>query len=94
MAESLVHDLRVNNFTFTNFPEVITEWDEKSFFIQLRAHDFITEREQFTHEEIKALLKRFTSKMPFDKAFFKKIQTLAIQLEALSGESRDNSRFQ
>lgn len=91
VAESLLHDLRVNNFTFTNFPEVITEWDENNFLIKLRAHDHTTEPELFTHEEIKALLKTFNAKKPFDKAFFKKIQNLAVQLESLIGKSRDNA---
>lgn len=91
VAESLLHDLCVNNFTFTNFPEVIIEWDENNFFIKLRAHDYTTEPEPFTYEEVKALLKKFNAKKPFDKSFFNKIQKLAVQLESLVGKSRDNA---
>jgi hypothetical protein len=88
VAEALLHDLRVNNFTFTNFPEVITEWDSDNFYIKLQAHNQITQPEAFSHNTIKSLIKAFRAEKNLDKEFFKKIQTLAAQLESEIGRAR------
>jgi hypothetical protein len=89
VAESLIHDLRVNNFTFTNFPEVIVEWDDENFYIKLQAHGQSTQAESFPYKTMKALIKDFRNQKDRDKEFFTSIQNLAIQLESLIGKARN-----
>ncbi|MCI0917473.1 hypothetical protein JNA64_09885 [Pseudomonas stutzeri] len=89
VAESLIHDLRVNNFTFTNFPEVIVEWDSENFYIKLQAHGQTTQAESFPYKAMKTLIKDFRNKKERDKVFFTSIQNLAVQLESLIGKARN-----
>ncbi|WP_165681929.1 hypothetical protein [Metapseudomonas otitidis] len=88
VAEFLIQDLRINNFTFTNLPEVIVNWDAENFYISLQAHSQTTQPQKFSHSQIKSLVEDFRAQKSQNRIFLNRIQDLAIELESLSSRTR------
>lgn len=81
VASALLHDLRVNNFTFTNFPEVDVSWDDEHFYITLKAQGASSSTFSFDFETVKAEVKRFQGKKDVSPQVFDVIQKHAAELE-------------
>lgn len=81
VASALLHDLRVNNFTFTNFPEVDVSWDDDHFHITLKVHGVSSSTFSFDYETVKSEVKRFQDKKDVSDQVFDVIQKHAAELE-------------
>ena len=81
VATALLHDLRVNNFTFTNFPEVDVVWDDDNFHITLKAHGASSSTFSFDYKTVMAEVKRFRDKKDVSAQVFDVIQKHAAELE-------------
>jgi hypothetical protein len=82
VASALIHDLRVNNFTFTNFPEVDVKWDDEQFYITLKTEGAISSTFSFDYKTVKNEVYRFRGKKEVSKKVFEIIQKYAAELES------------
>ena len=82
VASALLHDLRVNIFTFTNFPEVDVAWDDKNFHITLKVQGASSSTFSLDYETVKSEVKRFRDKKDASAQVFDVIQKHAAELEA------------
>lgn len=86
VAEAALHDLQVNNFTFSGFPQIaVKSSDAKIFTVTLT---WLTPENSVSFEltvgEAKAAVKRFHQKKGYDPAIFPKIQSALVELEILT----------
>ena len=81
VASALIHDLRVNNFTFTNFPEVDIKWDDKKFYITLKTEGASSSTFCFDYKMVKNEVSRFRAKKDVSQEVFEIIQKHAAELE-------------
>ncbi|POP51497.1 hypothetical protein [Zhongshania marina] len=81
VATALIHDLRVNNFTFTNFPEVDIQWDDYNFHITLKAHGASSSTFSLNYATVKSEVSLFREKKEVSKETFEIIQKHAAELE-------------
>lgn len=87
VASALLHDLRVNNFTFTNFPEVDVSWDDTHFHITLKVKGASSSPFSFDYATVKAEVKRFRDKNAASPEVFKVIQNHAAELEGVAART-------
>lgn len=81
VATALIHDLRVNNFTFTNFPEVDVQWDDDNFHITLKTHGASSSTFSLDYATAKSEISRFREKKEVSKETFEIIQKYVAELE-------------
>jgi hypothetical protein len=81
VASALIHDLRANNFTFTNFPEVDVKWDDEQFYITLKTEGAISSTFSFDYKTVKNEVSRFRGKKEVSKKVFEIIQKYVAELE-------------
>jgi hypothetical protein len=82
IAEAAIHDLRVNNFTFTGFPQIEVSGDPSGFFtVVLRWNKASSAQFQLSQTEAKAAVKKFRSGFGDDPAIFDKVQRAVAELE-------------
>jgi hypothetical protein len=74
VASALIHDLRVNNFTFTNFPEVDVKRDDEQFYITLKIEGASSPTFSIDYETVKNEVSRFRGKKEVSKEVFEIIQ--------------------
>lgn len=87
IASALIHDLRVNNFTFTNFPEVDVKWDDDNFYITLKTEGCSSPTFKLDYKTVKREVKRFRNKQEIGDEAFNIIQS---NVAALEGAARDS----
>ena len=87
VAEAALHDLRVNLFTFSGFPQIhVAEPVEDIFKITL---SWIDTKEssisiELSRSEAKSAAHKFQNKQGFDRAIFAKVQDALAKLEGKS----------
>jgi len=81
VATALLNDLRVNNFTFTNFPEVVVAWDDDNFHITLKVQGASSSTFSFDYKTVIAEVKRFRDKKEVSAQVFDIIQKHVAELE-------------
>lgn len=82
VAEAAVHDLRVNNFTFSGFPQIDVSGDPGgSFTVVLRWNKASSTQFQLSEAEARAAVEKFTSGAGYDPAIFDKVQRAVAELE-------------
>ena len=81
VASALIHDLRVNNFTFTNFPEIDVKWDDDCFHIILKTEGVCGSPFSLDRKVVKDEVSRFREKKEVSKETFDLIQKHAAELE-------------
>lgn len=82
VASALIHDLRVNNFMFTNFPEIDVKWDNDNFNITLKVAGESSSTFNINHKTVKNEIVRFRDKKEVSKEVFDVIQKHLAELES------------
>lgn len=82
VASALIHDLSVNNFTFTNFPEVDVKWDDEQFYITLKTEGASSSTFSFNYKTVKNEVSRFRGNKEVSKKVFEIIQKHTAELES------------
>ena len=89
VAEAALHDLRVNNFTFSGFPQIDVSGDPGgSFTVMLRWNKASSTQFQLSEAEAKAAVKKFTSGAGYDPAIFNRVQDAVAELEGKASQYR------
>ena len=89
VAEAALHDLRVNNFTFSGFPQIDVSGDPGgSFTVMLRWNKASSTQFQLSEAEAKAAVKKFTSGAGYDPAIFNRVQEAVAELEGKASRYR------
>lgn len=87
VAEAALHDLRVNLFSFSGFPQIHVDFlvDDK-FKITLSWNDKTDSSTSILldRNEAKAAVIKFRKKTGYDKLIFERVQSALSQLEGLS----------
>jgi hypothetical protein len=82
VAEAALHDLRVNLFTFSGFPQIlVSNLVDSVFTISLSWNDN-SETFELTMAEAIAAVKKFKSKAGHDESIFERVQKSLASLEA------------
>lgn len=85
VAEAMIHDLRVNNFTFSGFPHIDIEYQKNDIFKIRLNIESNGKKETFfelSYSEAKAAAMMFSKNKRIDKKIFKRVQFSLIALEA------------
>ena len=89
VAEAALHDLRVNNFTFSGVPQIDVSGDPGgSFTVMLRWNKASSTQFQLSEAEAKAAVKKFTSGAGYDPAIFNRVQDAVAELEGKASQYR------
>lgn len=89
VAEAAVHDLRMNLFSFSGFPQIDVSWDAEGVFsVALSWNGEANVQFQLSKAEAKAAVKKFKDKSGFDRAIFDRVQEALAQLEWRASEAR------
>ena len=83
IASGLIHDLRVNNFCFSNFPEIDIDWDDDNFHITFIVNGISGSTFNLDHKTVKTEVMNFRKKKELNKEIFNIIQHHAAELEGL-----------
>jgi hypothetical protein len=81
IASIVLHDLKVNLFTFSNFPEVVVDWDNSEFFVRLKIGGYSTPALAVSYDDAKKRVEDFRSGVQADQVFIRKVQDLVCDLE-------------
>ncbi|WP_155985234.1 MULTISPECIES: hypothetical protein [unclassified Thioalkalivibrio] len=89
VAEAAIHDLRVNRFSFSGFPQIDVSWNEEDMFsVVLSWKGEANVQFQLSKAEAKAAVKKFKDQSGFDRAIFDRVQKALAQLEGRASEAR------
>ena len=82
VAEAALHDLRVNNFGFSGFPQIdVSDDPDGSFTVVLRWNKISSMPFHLSKAEARAAVKKFTSGAGYDPVIFDKVQKAVSDLE-------------
>lgn len=82
VAEAAIHDLQVNLFTFSGFPQIEVSGDPGGFFIVVLSLKKASSTQfQLSQAEAKAAVKKFKAGTGDDPALFDKVQKALVELE-------------
>jgi len=82
VAEAAIHDLRINHFIFSGFPQIDVSSDPGSFFtVVLCWKQTASTRFQLSEAEAKSAAKKFRSRAGYGPAIFNKVQDALADLE-------------
>ena len=91
VAEAALHDLRVNNFGFSGFPQIEVSGDPGGFFtVVLRWHKASSTQFQLSEAEARAAVKKFRSRAGYDPALFDRVQRAVAELEGKASRYQSN----
>ena len=82
VAEAALHDLRVNNFGFSGFPQIeVSDDPGGAITVVLRWKKTSSLQFQLSHAEAKAAVKKFKAGTGDDPALLDKVQKAVLDLE-------------
>jgi hypothetical protein len=82
VAETALHDLSMNNFGFSGFPQIDVSGDPSgAFTVVMRWNKAASMQFQLSGAEAKAAVKKFTSGAGYDPAIFNRVQEALAELE-------------
>lgn len=87
VAEAMIHDLRVNNFTFSGFPHIDIEYQKYDVFkirLNIESNGKKEAHFELSYSEAKAAAMMFSENRRMDRKIFKRVQSSLIALEAKS----------
>lgn len=88
VAAALLHDLRINNFTFNNFPEVDVAWDNDKFHITLKVQGSSSSTFSFDYKTVNTEVNRFRDKKKPTDQVFDVIQQHVAELESIVSKTK------
>jgi hypothetical protein len=82
VAEAAIHDLQVNLFTFSGFPQIEVSGDPGGYFtVELSWKKLASVQFQLSLAEAKSAVEKFRSRTGHDPAIFDKVQKALVELE-------------
>lgn len=83
IASGLLRHLKVNNFGFSNFPEIDIDWDDESFHVTFIVDEVCSSTFKLDRKIVKTEVMNFRNNKELCREVFDTIQRHASELECL-----------
>ena len=91
VADAVIRDFRVNNFTFSGFPQIHIDYLKNDIFkitLSIESNGKNEARFELSYSEAKAVARVFSENKRMDRRIFKRVQSAIVTLERKADEVR------